>query len=84
MIEQIMIANFLGLSQNCQPIQKRKRTEDDFYRDFGSSPFISFTAWLTSISLKRQKDRAFPARSSSIPSSCKPDKPDQAACLARP
>ncbi|SCW33667.1 hypothetical protein SAMN02927900_00753 [Rhizobium mongolense subsp. loessense] len=80
MIEQIMIANFLGLSQNCRPIQKRERTEDDFYRDLGSSPFVSFTAWLTSISLNKQKERALPARSS-IPSSCKPD---QAARLARP
>ncbi|TCU28055.1 hypothetical protein EV130_103462 [Rhizobium azibense] len=81
MIEQIMIANLIGLSQNCQPIQRRERTEDDFYRTFGSSPFVIFTAWLSNISRRKQKDRTLPARSSSMSSSCKPD---QAACLARP
>ncbi|TCU18909.1 hypothetical protein EV132_102136 [Rhizobium sullae] len=80
MIDQIMIASFLGLSQSCQPIQKRARTEDEFYRDFGSSPIVSFGRWLNSIGAKKQEDRALPARSS-IPSSCRSD---QAARLARP
>jgi hypothetical protein len=80
MIDQITLANLLAHSHG-QPIQRRARSEDDFYREFGNSPFEGFAVWLARIGSKKKKDRAMPARSSAMISNCKPN---QAACLVRP
>ncbi|NLS02437.1 hypothetical protein HGP14_03495 [Rhizobium sp. P32RR-XVIII] len=80
MIDQITVANLLAASHGL-PIHRRTRSEDDFYEEFGNSLVAGFAAWLARIGSKRKEDRASPARSSNITSSCEPN---QAACLIRP
>lgn len=79
MIDQITIVNLLAASHGL-PIQRRARSEDAFYEEFGNSLVARF-GWLAGIGSKRKEDRASPARSSTITSSCERN---QAACLIRP
>lgn len=75
MIDQIAIANMIGLSQGA-PIS-RPSSEDAFYEEYGNSRIIRAVTWLTEIGMKN-KGRADEARPRTIHSM----HADQAARLA--
>lgn len=75
MIDQIAIANMIGLSQGGRIC--RQTSEDEFYEQYGNSRIVRAIAWLTDIGLKN-KGRADEAR----PGSMSAKRLDQAACLA--
>jgi hypothetical protein len=75
MIDQIAIANMIGLSQGGRIC--RQTSEDEFYEQYGNSRIVRAIAWLTDIGLKN-KGRADEARPRTIHSM----HADQAARLA--
>jgi len=75
MIDQIVIANMLGLSQGGRIC--RQTSEDEFYEQYGNSRIVRAIAWLTDIGLKN-KGRADEAR----PRINHSTRADQAARLA--